>query len=75
MRGSWIPGKQYRDVTRLGRRSRLTQAQRAALWQVFEVIGAAALARRDHAAGDSSAPSRRTIGIEWRIPLRFCGRR
>ncbi len=30
--------EQYRDVTRLGRRSRLTQAQRAALWQLFEVI-------------------------------------
>ena len=30
--------EQYRDVTRLGRRSRLNQAQRAALWQVFEVV-------------------------------------
>ena len=30
--------EQYRDVTRLGRRSRLNEAQRAALWQVFEIV-------------------------------------
>jgi mRNA-degrading endonuclease RelE of RelBE toxin-antitoxin system len=30
--------EQYREVTRLGRRSRLNQAQRATLWQVFEVV-------------------------------------
>jgi len=30
--------EQYRDVTRLGRRSRLTQPQRATLWRVFEDV-------------------------------------
>lgn len=30
----------YRDVTRLGRKTRLPEAQRAALWQVFEAVRA-----------------------------------
>ncbi len=32
---TWEP---YRDVTRLGRRSRVTQPQRATLWRVFEGV-------------------------------------
>ena len=39
--GSW---EEYRDVRRLGRRTRLPEAQRALIWQVFEKVRAGLLA-------------------------------
>ena len=47
----------YRDVVRLGRKTRLPEAQRAVLWSIFERVRAGLKAREhDHAGRGCSPP-------------------
>jgi hypothetical protein len=38
MRGSWTRWEGYRDVARLGRKTRLPEAPSAVLWSIFERV-------------------------------------
>ncbi|MCB1720027.1 MAG: UvrD-helicase domain-containing protein, partial [Candidatus Competibacteraceae bacterium] len=60
--GSW---EDYRDVKRLGRKTRLSEAQRAALWAVFASVHArlAALGLVTHAAMFTKLANRLSEGL------------
>ena len=53
MPGSWQTWEAYRDVARLGRKTRLPEAQRAVLWSIFERVRDGLSERRaDHARAE-----------------------
>ena len=65
----------YRDVVRLGRKTRLPEAQRTVLWAIFERVSCrVAIPPASHPRGAVQLASRSDLGCQERS-FRFCSRR
>ena len=66
--------EEYRDVARLGRKTRLPEAQRAVLWSIFERVAHRLEGKERHHPGSALHHPRGGHCKGQKSPLRLCGR-